>query len=222
MVPGRHVAQQQHRQHGGEQRRQVGEEAANRRAHVLDADAPAGVGQQRRAEHDKGQADDQRRVLPVHMQIGHHCPFQAGEEDRPEHAKAQLRHQHAFPVAADLDRLTRVEQHPAVHGPAGGGGQHVEVAHHQLQLQQVGQRAARQHEQHAGQRQPGTEQFRQRDRHLVDQPADDHHPQRHAGGHQRDVDRGGGVQRHVLEHVVAANAEQADDGVALPVRPERA
>jgi hypothetical protein len=55
-----------------------------------------------------------------------------------------------------------------------------------------------------------------------EQRAGREHPQRQARTHQRDVDRRRGLQRQVLEGVVQPDAQQPEQGVALPVRPHRA
>ncbi len=220
MVPVRQLAQERGREHGREQRREVHEDARGLRARALHAGAPAAVGQHRGADADE-QHGGKERPAQVDVRVGQR-PFAGRQRARPSDAEHQLRHQEGRPVLPHVLGLVRARQHPAVEGPCDGAEDHVEVARHQPQRHQLPPFAAAEHQQHARHRQQRAAHLPRADACTKEQRAGRQHPQRHAGAHQRDVDRRGGLQREVLECVVEADAEQAQQRIAPPVRPQRA
>ena len=220
MVPVRRFAQEGRRQHRREQRREVHEDARPLRPRALHAGAPAAIRHHRGADADEKHRRDQR---PAEFEVrGRQRPFACGQRARPCEAEHQLRHQERGPVPAHGRRLVRARQQPAVDGPRDGAQDHVEVARHQPQPEQLPPFAAAEHQQHARHRQQRAADLAAADARAEEEGAHREHPQRQARADQRHVDGRGGLQRQVLEGVVQADTQQAEHRVAFPVRPQRA
>ncbi|KAI1692124.1 zinc-binding dehydrogenase domain-containing protein [Ditylenchus destructor] len=170
--------------------------------------APAAIRHHRGADADEQHRRDQR---PAEFEVsGRQRPFACGQRARPGEAEHQLRHQERGPVPAHGRRLVRARQQPAVEGPRDGAQDHVEVARHQPQPEQLPPFAAAEHQQHARHRQQRAADLAAADARAEEEGAHREHPQRQARADQRHVDGRGGLQRQVLEGVVQADAQQAE------------
>ena len=149
-------------------------------------------------------------------------PFGGRECTRPAQTKDHLCHQKHRPVLAQSFRFVTARQQPAVQGPAGGGEQDVDIAHHKFDLQQLRPFTPAQHHRHPsdGQHRPG--QLRQAHRCFEEQCTQDQHEHRRAGSHQGHVQGRGGLQSQVLQRVVAAHAQQTQHPKATPMGPQTA
>ncbi len=135
-------------------------------------------------------------------------------------------HQRAEP---DLQRQERghrqrrplAPQHPRVETPQHGRDQHDQVAHREPEPEQVGQVAAGDDPQDAGGRQRRADPLPVADARLVERRADQQAGHRPGGADQGRVDRARGLQREVLERVVAGHAQEAEDDEGAPVRADR-
>ena len=162
----------------------------------------------------------------MNVQVRHHRPFHTGEQARPHQARNHLGQQPGRPVVAQGRRVGlvcgRLDEQPAVPGPRGRCQQHQHIARYQAQGRQLVPVAPGQHGQHARGGQRHAPPLLARDGGTKKQPPHAQHEDGHAGAHQRHVQRGGCFQRHVLQRVVTAHAQQPQQGHAPPMRPQRA
>ena len=148
-------------------------------------------------------------------------PFQRREQTAPQQTKKHLGHQEISPVVSYLWWIVRQRQQPAVSGPANHGDQNVNITNHWLQLQQSLPFAPRKHAQDSCNRQRGTPDLSMRDLLLEPDGTNGQHEHGHTGAHQSHIDGRGRVQGQVLKTVVTTNAQQAQDRITPPVRPQR-
>ena len=223
MEPGRPLAQQRRRHQRREHRRQIAEEGGQRRPRLRDAQPPAAVGDQRRPDRH---VDQRRRHRPAPTHRGHADGLlRAGRGPAEGQPEQHLRHQQRGPVPVGPALAPHVggrpRQQPAVEGPGQHGQQHQQVAPHELHLRQAFQVPARDHQRHAAERQQRPGELAARRPDAIEQRAHRQHPHRQAGGDQRHVERGGAVQRLVLQRVVAAHAQQPGQREVAPAGPQR-
>ena len=170
-------AQEGRRQQRGEQRREVGEEAGDVGPGALHAAAPAAVGDDRRADRRRRPA---RRpaASPRSMcgSVSAHSPA-ANRPDQPApNTICAIRK--AAQSRADRRRVARAAPAASCRRPSGGRQQHVDVARHQPQRQQV--RASRRGPAPAARRIDSTAPGDLARRHALaeEQRADRQHPDR--------------------------------------------